>query len=95
MALHGPSSQPRTMPESPTWPIYNLLFLMMAMLAVVPEVEGSPLTVRGHLSVRDKAKISLTCVNMENIMFSSFRFETKDHENNNYLIKNVPTPRAL
>jgi hypothetical protein len=31
--------------------MYSLPFLTIAMLAVVPEVEGSPLTVRGQLSV--------------------------------------------
>lgn len=50
--------KPSATPESPTCPMYNLLYLIIAMLAVVPEVLGKPLNVLGQLSERERKKNS-------------------------------------
>lgn len=38
------------MPESPTWPVNIFPLLIKAILAVVPDVLGSPDMVLGHVS---------------------------------------------
>ena len=43
---------PRTIPESPTWPVKIFPLLIKAMLAVVPEVLGNPDMVLGHVSMK-------------------------------------------
>lgn len=54
------SLHPRTIAESPTWPIYNFEFLMIHILAVVPAVLGSPLAVLGHLSEKQYLFLDIT-----------------------------------